>query len=311
MDACRSLLLCLLGALLCGCGDKPTTTSRVPASAPPTEISELSADFSGENAYVHCARICALGPRPTGSAAYQKQVAYLAEYLRRVGWRPVAQPFSPLPGRSMMNVHATYGASTSTRPLIISCHIDTKGQGKDAILGADDGASGAAVILELARVLAHHPELAARVEFVFFDGEEALGKHITPQDGLYGSRYDVQRRGSDLPERLINLDMVGGAGKLIAVPLMDTSASMLDHYAQAIQTLHLPEDHWSLYYGSYWDDHRPFLEAGVETLNLIADFSSSSWWHTSRDDMSRISSLSLADTGRLVLQLLRQILESH
>lgn len=271
------------------------------------ELTESDA-FSGDNAYVHCAALCALGPRPSGSAAYFQQVAYLAQHLKRVGWQVQERAFSPLPERKMLNLHATFGEKTGARPLILTCHIDTKGQGSEAILGADDGASGAAVILELARMLARQPELAEQVEFVFFDGEESFGKHITPQDGLFGSRYDAARRGAAQPRYMINLDMVGGAGKTIGVPFSDTSLQMYEQFERAVRKLGLSEERWTLYPGSYWDDHRPFLEAGVDTLNLIAMFQGSNWWHTQKDDMSRISPRSLEETGRVALQLLSQLL---
>lgn len=293
--------------LLSGCGDETASaTAGVQASALPTELKDADT-YSGDNAYVHCAALCALGPRSSGSPAYEAQVRYLSQQLEKAGWQVRVQPFEPIPGRKMQNVHATYGSTGSQRPLLITCHIDTKGQGSEAILGADDGASGAAAILELARVLAREPELAARVELVFFDGEESFGSHITETDGLYGSRYDVQQR-EVLPLYLINLDMVGGAGKTIRVPVLDTSQEMFSHYMRAIETLGFSEDRWSLYPGSFWDDHRPYVEAGVETLNLIGEFSHSGWWHTMRDDMSRISPASLGETGRMTLQLIRQII---
>ncbi len=266
-------------------------------------VPEDTADFSGRNAYRHCAALCAFGPRPTGSPAYTAQLGYICRQLEVAGWRVKRDAFYPLPGQSMTNLRATYGAEDGVRPILVSCHIDTKGRGRDAILGADDGASGAAVLVELARVLARTPERARQVELTFFDGEEALGKRITEEDGLYGSRYDVARREKEdgLPACMINLDMVGGAGKTIAIPIMDTMPEMYELYRTAVRELGLPEERWTLHLGSYWDDHRPFMEAGVPTLNLIASFMGSRWWHTEHDNMKRISADSLADTGRVTL----------
>lgn len=301
----RKLFYTLPLALLAACGD----ADKTPQAVPPAQPTELVATegFSGKNAYVHCAALCAMGPRPTGSAAYEQQVAYLTKHLEHAGWRVQVQRFSPSPQRPMQNVHATFGKSEGVRPLLISCHIDTKGQGKDAILGADDGASGAAALLELARALALSPALAEGVELVFFDGEESFGKHMSDTDGLFGSKYDVKRRGDALPRRMINLDMVGGAGKVIGVPIFDTSEKMCEHYLKAVRALGYSEDRWTLYPGSYLDDPLPFMEAGVETLNLIALFRGANWWHTAKDDMSRISAESLHESGCLVMQLIRQM----
>ena len=266
---------------------------------------EDTADFSGRNAYNHCAALCAFGPRPTGSQAYAAQVDYVIKQLENVGWHVQRDTFSPRPGRRMTNLRAIYGVEAGTRPVLVSCHIDTKGQGQEAILGADDGASGAAVLLELARVLAHTPEKAQQVELIFFDGEEALGGHINEEDGLYGSRYDVARRGEHgLPACMVNLDMVGGAGKTIAIPIMDTLPEMYELYRTVVRELGLPEERWTLYPGSYWDDHRPFMGAGVPTLNLIASFMGSRWWHTARDNMQRISADSLAESGKVTLRFI-------
>ncbi len=295
--------------LLVGCEKQggPEESSEI---HPVPQSVESTVSFSGNNAYLHCAKLCALGPRPTGSPAYVAQLAYLRQQLEQVGWRTHEENFEPYPGRKMTNLHAVYGEGDAQRPMLLSCHIDTKGQGSKAILGADDGASGAATLLELARLLSLEANrgYAARVELVFFDGEESFGERITPEDGLYGSRYDVNRRGDNLPAMMINLDMVGGAGKTIGVPVWDTTVTMCEQYCQAVSALHLPEERWTLHNGAYWDDHRPFAEAGVETLNLIAQFGKGSWWHTRKDNMSRISAHSLRETGELVMQLLRQLL---
>lgn len=298
--------------LLSSCGREETASCVAPSQSPTIEQQKGShiEDFSGVRAYQHCATLCALGPRPTGSSAYQRQVEIIATHLTELGWHVQSISFSPsaFPQRRMQNVCATFGGSSTPRELILSCHIDTKGSGENAILGADDGASGAAVLLELARVLTLQPTLAQRIELVFFDGEESFGPHITPQDGLFGSRHEVHRRAECLPRYLINLDMVGGAGKTVAVPLLDTAEDMMEHYLSAVRTLGFSENNWTIFPGSMLDDHRPFAGAGVRTLNLIAVFHRSTWWHTKADNMERISPDSLGETGCMVMQLLRQLM---
>ena len=162
-------------------------------------------------------------------------------------------------------------------------------------IGADDGASGAGVLLELARVLALHPELAAQVEFVFLDGEEAFAEHMTEEDGLYGSKPDAAQRAKEgtLPRYQVNLDMVGGADNVIAVPAYDTSDVMLSQYAKALMAENLPVSRWTAVPASYRDDHRPYLEQGVDSLNLIADFRGTRWWHKSGDTLDRIGTRTL------------------
>lgn len=296
-------LLCLLTA----CEEKEQTPPA-PAATRPAEW-ETSAAFSGSNAYRHTAALCALGPRPSGSEGYAQQLGYLETRLTAAGWMVSRDAFHPQGSPvGMTNLHARFGEQETTRPLLVTCHIDTKAM--RGFIGADDGASGAGVMLELARVLALQPELAAQVEFVFLDGEESFGEHMSEEDGLYGSKHDAaQRRAAGtLPRCQLNLDMVGGADNTIAVPAYDTSDFMLSQYAKALLAENLPVSRWTAVPASYRDDHRPYLEAGVDSLNLIADFRGTRWWHKSGDTLDRIGTRTLSETGRLTLRLIRQLL---
>ncbi len=296
----RRLLPLLL--LLCCCDDPPA--SQHPAAAPPVSADWVTTpDFSGHNAYQHCAAICRLGPRYSGSPAYEQQLQYLEKHLHAAGWQTARDSFSAPNGIRMTNLRAF--RSNAPAPLLLSCHIDTKINIAPDFQSADDGASGAAALLELARVFQ-----GEGVELIFLDGEEAFAKRMSETDGLYGSRHDVARRGATLPRWQINLDMVGGRNKTIAIPSLDTSDFMYAHYTAAIRSLGLSEEKWTVWPGSYLDDHVPYLEAGVDSLNLIAYFSGSNWWHTPRDNMSRICPRSLHESGQLTLQLIRQLLSA-
>ncbi len=308
MRRTAALLLAALLPLLAACdGDKADTGA---AAAIPTL--KDSPHFSAENAYAHCAHICELGPRHSGSPAYHAQLDYLEQHLRAAGWQTRRETFTPRPGADMTNLHAVYGNDTeSTRPLLVSCHIDTK-RGIANFISADDGATAAGVITEAARILAaQKPEQAKQIELIFFDGEEAFGPRMSMQDGMYGSRHDVARRGEDnLPRWQINLDMVGGRDMMIAPPTLDTSEEMLAQYERAADALRLDPTRWAAYPGSYLDDHLPYVEAGVDSLNLIAYFQGSDWWHTAKDNMERVSQRSLEESGRMLLQLVGQLLEA-
>lgn len=306
MNRLARLLLPLL--LLCACRDgqkqeEPSQPEPVPAAA----ITDAPL-LSGDNTYAHCAALCALGPRPSGSRAYAEQLAYLRRQLEKVGWEVCERPFKLTDGSTMTNLHATFGETEDTRPLIITCHIDTKRL--PGFIGADDGASAAALMVELARVLVLNPQQAQKTELIFFDGEESFAGRMNRNNSLFGSRFEVLRRQADnsLPQWQINLDMVGGRDKMIAVPVLDTPPDMLDHYLRAVESLGYSEANWTLYPGSYLDDHIPFADAGVPTLNLIAYFRDSDWWHTTKDNMQRISARSLEESGKLVLRLIGQLL---
>lgn len=296
----RRLLPLIL--LLCSCDDA-VPASPAPEAAPAPAPLVNTPGFNGYNAYAHCAVLCALGPRYSGSAAYEKQLQHLENHLHAMGWQTERNAFTAPNGVNMCNLRAYRG--TSPAPLLLSCHIDTKINIAPDFQSADDGASGAAVLLELARIIDDD-----RVELIFLDGEEAFARRMTEDDGLYGSKYDVMRRGTTLPRWQINLDMVGGRNKTIAIPSLDTSDFMYEQYSAAVRALGLPEEKWTVWPGGYLDDHMPYLEAGVDSLNLIAVFSGSNWWHTPKDNMSRICPRSLHESGLVALQLMRQLLSA-
>ena len=287
--------------LLCSCDAPPQEKElAAPQQTQPQELADTP-DFNGHNAYVHCAAICALGPRYSGSPAYEQQLQYLEKHLQNYGWQTERNAFTAPNGVKMCNLRAFRSAAPC--PLLLSCHIDTKVNIAPDFQSADDGASGAAVLLELARTLKDD-----RVELIFLDGEEAFARNMSETDGLYGSRYDVTRRGSQLPRWQINLDMVGGRNKTIAIPVIDTSDYMYSHYSAAVRALGFAESNWTVWPGGYLDDHLPYQEAGVESLNLIAAFSGSNWWHTPRDNMNRICPRSLHESGSMTRQLINQLL---
>ncbi len=296
----------ILLAFLCwSCDDAPPTAAPAAqqATTPQQQTLVNTPDFNGDNAYLHCAAICALGPRYSGSPAYEKQLQYLEKHLHAAGWQTRRDTFSAPNGVRMCNLRAFRGQKPA--PLLLSCHIDTKINIAENFESADDGASGAAVLLELARTM--HNE---QVELIFLDGEEAFARNMSETDGLYGSKFDVARRGSQLPRWQINLDMVGGRNKTIAIPSLDTSDFMYAQYTAAIRHLGLSEDKWTVWPGAYLDDHLPYLEVGVDSLNLIAVFTGSNWWHTARDNMKRICPRSLQESGMVTLQLARQLLNA-
>lgn len=299
-------LLAIAALCLCSsCDDQPAAAPAPSAPAPKVQELVDTPGFNGHNAYAHCAAICALGPRYSGSPAYEQQLQYLEKQLHAAGWQTARDSFAAPNGVRMTNLRAFRGNAAAARPLLLSCHIDTKINIAPDFESADDGASGAAVLLELARELRDD-----RVELIFLDGEESFAPRMTDTDGLYGSKFDVQRRGASLPRWQINLDMVGGRNKTIAVPALDTSDFMYAQYTAAVKALGFSEMKWTAWPGSYMDDHLPYLNAGVDSLNLIAVFSNTNWWHTRRDNMSRICPRSLHESGQMTRQLITQLLSA-
>ncbi|MFQ5927028.1 MAG: M28 family peptidase, partial [Terriglobia bacterium] len=170
--------------------------------------------FSGKRAYAHVRALVAFGPRAPGSQGIQKARAYLRRELRQAGVdveevKFVAQ--TPRGAVSMTNLVAKI-AGKHTDIVVLGGHYDTVDTRRiPNFVGANDGGSSAAVLLELARVLAaRRNDLSIWV--VFFDGEEAL-RQYSARDGFYGSRYLAERwRQQGILPRIrafILLDMIG------------------------------------------------------------------------------------------------------
>src|SRR5437763_4512172 len=150
-------------------------------------------EFSGEKAFAHVQRLVDFGPRPSGSKALENSRAYVENELKASGWQVTRQAFTDdtLRGKihflNLVAEFSEHGKRTSPSFLLCS-HYDTKKFETIRFVGANDGGSSTGLLLELARVLAMSPALAAKIELLFFDGEEAF-EDFTATDGLYGSRH--------------------------------------------------------------------------------------------------------------------------
>ncbi len=199
--------------------------------------------------------------------------------------------------------------------ILLGAHYDTKSIPGVRFLGANDGASGTAVLLEPARELATRPSPFG-VWLVFFDGEEALGENITAVDGLYGSRAladAMQADGSfERIAALIVVDMVADAELNLAVDL--NSSPMLRRTLRAAsETLGLE----SIIEGGVTirlvDDHAPFRRRGLSEALAVIDFqyggseSPGSYWHTDEDSVDKLSAESLNSVGRLVVETVQRV----
>src|SRR6201993_4786518 len=185
----------------------------VPSRAAEIKIWE---EFSGEKALAHVQRLVYLGPHPAGSEAIDKARDYIEEQLRHSGWQVTRQAFTDDTPRGkihFVNLIARFsGDPKAASPSFLLCsHYDTKLFDAIRFVGANDGGSSTGLLLELARVIAQHANLAAKIELVFFDGEEAYD-HFSETDGLYGSRYFAKQLESNGAKQFhggILFDMVG------------------------------------------------------------------------------------------------------
>ena len=265
-------------------------------------------EFSGQKAFANVQRLVDFGPRPAGSKAIEKSRDYIEDQLRRSGWQVTRQAFSddtPRGKIQFVNLIAQFSArGKAASPSFLLCsHYDTKMFDTIRFVGANDGGSSTGLLLELARVMGQHPDLARKIELVFFDGEEAY-EQFSEKDGLYGSRYFArelrdprQFRGGLL------FDMIGDRSLGITLP-SDSPAEMARDIFAAAEALKL-RNYFTYLGRELIDDHAPLNAIGIPTLDII-DFDYP-WWHTADDTMDKISAQSLQTVGSVALYYLAEI----
>lgn len=271
----------------------------------------------GRDAHAETAAILEFGPRPPGSDALDAVRGHVRAELEKAGWVTAGQEFeqrTPIGRVRFENVRARFpsgsGDDVWAKPVdgLLCAHIDSKYYENMHFVGADDAASACAAIVVIARHLARHdPELAARLELVFFDGEEAFKENITPQDGLYGSRhYAAHWRGrDDMPRFGVLLDMVGHHDLRIALP-SDTHPLLKEAVFAAAKD-EGEERRFGMAPGPIIDDHVPLNLVGIPTVDIIGDFTRFRWWHTPNDNLDLISPESLDISIRVTLRVIEDL----
>lgn len=264
-------------------------------------------EFSGANALQHVQILVGLGPRPPESEAIKKSRDYIHAQLEANGWQVIDQPFAehtPHGTVQFVNVIARRPDQPENEKLFfVGSHYDTKTFDSIQFVGANDGGSSSGALIELGRALNLHPDLARRIELIFFDGEEAY-EHFTKTDGLYGSRFFAEkaRKAKRVShyEGGIVWDMIGDRDLTITLP-PDSPAKLAQGIFVAADALKVRE-HFTYLNDEMIDDHTPFNEVGVPTIDLI-DFDYPPW-HTAGDTMDKLSAESLQTVGQVTLYFL-------
>jgi glutaminyl-peptide cyclotransferase len=266
-----------------------------------------AADFSGAAAFDFAKTSVAFGPRPAGSEANHKLQAYILKNVRVQGAQITEDDFTaPTPRGSvaMKNIIVKFPGK-SGKAIAITGHYDTKPFPNRNFVGANDGASSTAVLLELAQALAGQTR-TDEVDLIFFDGEEAFGQW-TATDSVYGSRHMAEAWKKDGSwvryKALINVDMIGDKNLNI---LQDTNSDVgLRRLVWSAAA--------SLGYQKYFtsqttpidDDHMPFVRLGVPSLDVI-DFDYPPW-HEDTDTLDKIGAASLEIVGKTMLESIKRI----
>ncbi|NLD73137.1 MAG: M28 family peptidase [Chloroflexi bacterium] len=283
----RTLRVCLIGILALGLSGCLVATDR----------------FSGERAMRHVEAQCDLGPRPVDSEANRLAADYIVETLTDYGWEVEEQAFA-FREKALRNVIGKKGEG----PLIIlGTHFDTRpvadrdpANRSAPVLGANDGASGTAVLLELARVLGEEATDRAEIWLAFFDGEDSGELNAWPWCvGSLEMANGLTRR----PEYVLVVDMIGDADQQIYYEW--TSSLWLQEKVWAIaadlgyEKWFIPEHRYSIL-----DDHTSFLQRGMSAA-VIIDFDYP-YWHTTHDTVDKVSADSLQRVGDVLQRLLEE-----
>ncbi len=261
----------------------------------PTEVEQHS--FDGEQALRHVRSQLSYGPRIPGSEGHRLTGDYIRSTLENNGWQVDEQKF-PFNGIEARNIYGVAGPEDG-KWIILGAHYDTRPiadrdtQFPDQpVPGANDGASGAAVLLELSRILIPST-LDAHIWLTFFDVEDSGG--IDENAWAYGSLKFAESL-DRYPDAVVIIDMVGDAD--------------LNIYYERNSDLDLSQEIWSIaqelgYAGfmpelkySIIDDHTAFLRLGIPAVDII-DFDYP-FWHTTEDTLDKVTAESLEQVGRTI-----------
>lgn len=266
--------------------------------------------FESQRAWEHLRQLVAIGPRPAGSPAIEQSRHYITQQLAAAGISVTEQAWedrTPIGPMRMVNLVATIpaaGSGAHADRLVIGGHYDTKRFREFRFVGANDGGSSAAFLIELARVLKARRNTLT-IELLFLDGEEAVVEW-EGNDHTYGSRHYVAeaRRTGTLAaiKAFILVDMIGDRDLEIKRD-MNSTPWLTDIIWSAADRLRL--DAFSPARTQVEDDHLPFIAAGVPSVDII-DLEYPAW-HTPDDTLDAVSARSLQTVGDALLEALPQI----
>lgn len=251
--------------------------------------------FSGENALNLVKEQLDMGPRTPGSAAHKQLITWASQHFTSYGWK--IQIEEVYRGQYIRNLIADKG--NGEKWILLGAHYDSRMIAdqdpqypaiQKAVDGANDGASGVAVLLELARVL-KIPE-GYRITLVLFDAEDQ--GRIEGWDWIMGSRYFAETLGK-FPDAVVIVDMVGDSSLNLPREINSDDALQTEIWNTARYLDYGKIFSEEMGY-SMLDDHTSFLEKGIPAIDII-DFDYP-YWHTTEDTLDKVSADSLEAVGR-------------
>ena len=267
--------------------------------------------FRGSAAFLYTKKAVSYGERPSGSEAISRLREWIVSELKPLKGELSLDSFTgqtpagPVP---MVNIIYKFSGS-SGKAIAVSGHYDTKRIPMVHFVGANDGGSSTGFLLEFARTVSamkHRDD----IYIVFLDGEEAVATW-TDTDSRYGSRHLAAKWLSEgvVPriKALINIDMIGD--KNLDLSNDGNSSQALRNQVKQIAARLGDSKYFRSEEGGIEDDHLPFINAGVNAIDLIdLDFGpGNSYWHTAGDTIDKLDAHSFQVVGDIVLQLVKEL----
>jgi Zn-dependent M28 family amino/carboxypeptidase len=321
--ALRILLLSIAIAIVACNRDQdptPVKAQTQPAAEPPSlPTLSLPADsgpppaFDAARAMQYVKEIVALGPRPVGSANHKKVEAFLTSQFRGDAVEDDAFSADTPEGRfPVRNIIAKF-PGTRDGIIVIASHYDTNYPLRNtSYIGANDGASSSALLLEIANQLRGKKLDGYSVWLVWDDAEEAMKPDTEmafEKDSLYGIRHLAEKWQADgtLQEikAFLLADMIGDAD--LNIDRDQNSTPWLEEVVYQAASRLGYQSHFFARVNQVTDDHIPFMQKGVACADLI-DFDygyNNVFWHTPQDTVDKLSPKSLEITGTTILETVR------
>jgi len=317
--------MCMLSSFACEQGkEKETAKAQSQASAPAAQVSTPTLNFpppdsgpapafDGNRAFQYLKDIVRFGPRPLGSGAHKKVEEYLDAHLK--GDQVEDDVFTADTPEGRFSVHNIVAKFPGAKDgiIIVASHYDTNYPlRKTSFVGANDGGSSSALLLELANQLRGKPNDGYSIWLVWDDAEEAMKPDTEVDfmtDSLYGIAHLAEKWQADGTLKKVKAfllaDMIGDADLDIERDM--NSTPWLESVVFEAATRVGYQSHFFTTQGAIEDDHLPFMKRGVPCADLI-DFTygyNNVFWHTPQDTVDKLSPKSLEIVGSVVLETVR------
>jgi glutaminyl-peptide cyclotransferase len=321
----KSLVLLMIGLavfLTCGC-----THEKNADAAAPSEVESPAAAEGGKSApldfgpapafdssrsFQYVKDIVAFGPRPLGSANHKKVEDYILAHLKGDEVEDDSFTIDSTEGKfPVRNIIAKF-PGTRDGIIVIASHYDTNWPLRNInYVGANDGGSSSALLLEIANQLRGKTRDGYSVWLLWDDGEESMRLPWYDPEALYGVRHLAQKWAADGTIKKIKAflleDMIGDAD--LDILRDDNSTPWVEDLIYKSASHLGYQSHFFEQSTAMEDDHKPFMELGVPSADLI-DFTygyNNVFWHTKDDTVDKLSPKSLEIVGKVTLQTVQLI----